>query len=715
MIKIIIFIIICNIYVLNASAEEWDSATFTLSMENPAAYKGNYSLEVLDFDGYGMAGLNISRDGIFIGIASLENNDTDWFYMDNGRIRLKSENITDRRVLPMFGSLNSPQAKFTFATQKIPGNPTSLALSISTDKKEYLLDQEIIATIDIRNVGDTKANDISLRLNSELLIQGSPQSFNLDDGDQKSLEIKFRFPPLSKASYNIAVNTSWSDTHGARYFIEDSQAVKLKLPLEIRKSATGEVKLGKQAYVSLSVENVQTIPLRVSLSDALPISFTPVNGTITDNKTDLRWEFDLAPRERRVFTYQMNASQSGAHRLPNAHIVYMWGGEEYTNSSKTENIILVYKGLSYQEQEFGKAFNTTLSNAAHELQKFNISGYKINDTNANGTWDAGEQGIQNWEITLYNSTLVKIANTTTNATGFYNFSGLVNGTYRVAEEVKPGWINTSAILKVVTVSGADVPNQNFTNQLVTEVSSGEDFSNWVNESGFALRDIKVKNETLNVFVFIPRDTKILNATNITIKEAIPPKIPSNLIYVGEKYYHLGPEKATFVPFIYFNVPFKASMTDSPSIYRYSGNWNSAGGTVNGSRVYTNLSSFSVYAVFVESSHEVKMSATIRPSISIEVTPSLIDFGELAPGDTSSKSNLTIKNRGASNISVTADVIDDAGNLYADGIYIDDNPWKSFSRIVLKNNSKIASIALKVPEIYEGVGSKEGRLMFWAER
>jgi hypothetical protein len=491
LIKIITFIIICNIYVLNASAEEWDSATFTLSIENPAAYKGNHTLEVLDFDGYGMATLNISRDGIFIGSASLENNDTDWYYMDNGKIRLKSENITDRRVLPMFGSLNSPQAKFTFATQKIPVNPTSLALSISTDKKEYLLNREIIATIEVRNVGETKANDISLRLNSDLLVDGSPtESFNLDDGEKKSLEIKFRFPPMSKASYDINVNASWSDEYGLRYFIEDSQTVQLKFPLEIRKSATGEVKLGKQAYVSLSVENVQTIPLRVTLSDALPVSFTPVNATVTDNKTDLRWEFNLAPEERREFSYQMIPSQVGAHRLPYGLATYMWGEEEYTNSSKTENIILVYKGLLYKEQEFG-----TIPEATSEP-----------DT--------------------------------------------------------------------------------------TPTSEGS---------------------------------------------------PGNV------------------------------------------------------------------------SPKVIMSATIRPFISVVVTPSGIDFGELAPGDNSPKSDLTIKNSGASNISVTVDVTDSAGNLYVDGIYINDNIWKSFSQAVSKNESKIALVALKVPEAYEGVGSKEGRLMFWAEK
>lgn len=614
--KIILFVMMINVCILTASAGEWDSATFTLSMEASVAYKGDYMIEAVDFDGYGMAALNISCSGIFVGRASLKNNDTDWYYI-NSRIRIKSENITDQRVMPTFGSIYSPQAKITFATEKTPGNPTSLALSISTDKKEYLLAQDIILTIDVRNVGETKAKDIRLRLNSDLLIQGSPQSFNLDDGEQKSLEIKFRFPPLSKASYSIAVNTSWSDEHGARYFIEDSRTVQLKLPLEIRKSATGEVKLGKQAYVSLSVENVQTIPLRVSLSDALPVSFTPVNGTITENKIDLRWEFSLGRGERRVFTYQMNSSQIGAHRLPNAHIVYMWGGEEYTNTSKIENIILVYKGLSYKEQEFGKP---------------------------------------------------------------------------------------SAALEPDTV----------------EVSSGDDFSRWVDASGFALKDIRVKNDTLNVSIFIHKGTKILNAngtrlTKITIEEAKPPSIPSTLIMVGETYYHLGPDGATFVTFIYFNVPFKASMTESPSIYRYNGSWNSLGGTVNGSRLHTNLNNFSIYAVFVESSPNVKLSATIRPAISIEVTPSVIDFGTLAPGDFSSKSNLSIKNSGASSISVTANVTDSAGNLYVDGLNIDDNPWKSFSQIVLKNDSRIASASLKVSEAYEGVGSKEGRLMFWAER
>jgi hypothetical protein len=616
--KIILFVMIINICILTSSAKEWDSATFTLSLENPVAYKGDYMIEAVDSDGYGMAVLNISLSGIFVGRASLKNNDTDWYYFDNGRIRLKSENITDMRVMPTFGSIYSPQAKLTFATEKTPNNPTSLALSISTDNKEYLIDKEIIATIEVRNVGETKAKDISLSLNSDgLLMHESPQGFSLDKGEHKSFEVKFRFPSSFKTSYNIIVNARWGDEHGARNFIEDSKTVQLKLPLEIRKSTTSEVKLGKKAYVSLSVENVQTIPLRVSLSDALPISFTPVNGSITENKTNLRWEFDIAPGKTKVFTYQLIPSQTGAHMLPKAHAAYLWGGGEYTNSSKIDNIILVYKGLSYKEQEFG-----TTPDSTPELD-------------------------------------------------------------------------------------------------IIEVSSGKDFSNWVDNNGFALRDIMVKNDTLNVFVFIPRDTKILangtRLTRITIEETKSPNIPTNLIMVGETYYHLGPDGAIFIPFIYLNVPFKASMTDSPSIYRYNGNWNSLGGTVNGSSVDTNLSSFSVYAVFVESSPKVMLSATIRPAISIEVTPMDIDFGALAPGDFSSKNNLSIKNRGASSISVTATVTDDAGNLYVAGLDIDDKPWKSLSQIVLKNDSKIASIALKVPEIYEGVGSKNGRLMFWAER
>ncbi|MCG7850580.1 MAG: hypothetical protein MIO93_15590, partial [ANME-2 cluster archaeon] len=83
-----------------ASATEWDSATFTLSMENPVVSKGDYKINVVEFDGYGMVALNISCNGVFIGNTVLMNNESNWFYMDNDRIRFKGINVTDQRILP---------------------------------------------------------------------------------------------------------------------------------------------------------------------------------------------------------------------------------------------------------------------------------------------------------------------------------------------------------------------------------------------------------------------------------------------------------------------------------------------------------------------------------------------------------------------------------------------------------------------------------------
>ncbi len=98
---------------------------------------------------------------------------------------------------------------------------------------------------------------------------------------------------------------------------------------------------------------------------------------------------------------------------------------------------------------------------------FNISGFKINDTNGNGVWDLGEMGIENWNINLLNATTgTQIANTSTNASGFYQFMNLAPGSYNVTEEMKAGFIPIGAASKVITVENMDVVNVSFTNQPV---------------------------------------------------------------------------------------------------------------------------------------------------------------------------------------------------------------------------------------------------------
>jgi len=625
--RIILFtLLIITIAFPITSATEWDSATFTLSMENPVVSKGDYTINVVEFDGYGMVAFNISCNGLFIGNTVLMNNESNWFYMDNDRIRLKGINVTDQRILPMCGSVHSPQAEIVFATERSSEESGSLALSISTDEDEYLISEQIITTVLIRNIGEVKVDDIHLNVDLDgLIIQGDlPSGFSLDDGTYRSEEIKLRFPSaLHKGFYNISVNMSWTDAHETRDFLTESNTISITQPIEVYKCTTNEASQGQTVYTSISVENIQSRPVSVRLDDALPIFFTLIDGTVTDNKADLNWNFILAPHERKVVSYQMIPEQVGAHRVPKPHVIWNLWGENTTNSSDSDNVIAVYQGVSFLEKDFPEPSLAP----------------------------------------------------------------------PISDEV-------------------------------IEVSSGEDFSNFVDSIGYALADIKVTNDILKVFVFIAKGTQILDAsgmplTNITIKPSGSQLNDSNLILAGEMLYQLEPDRAVFYPYVNIDFPFNTSNTGTPMICRYNNTtttWDSLGGTMSGARISKHLNKFSVYGVFVKAknaSPEISLNATIRPEISIEVTPDKLDFGKLAPGDTSEISDIKIKNYGSCNILVTANVAE-AGDLYKRGLDIGENSLESFNVTVDKNMFKTPYVALHVLENYKGVGNKTGTLMFWAE-
>ena len=112
---------------------------------------------------------------------------------------------------------------------------------------------------------------------------------------------------------------------------------------------------------------------------------------------------------------------------------------------------------------------------------------------------------------------------------------------------------------------------------------------------------------------------------------------------------------------------------------------------------------------------VSLGASIIPAVSIEVTPDALNFGTLAPGQTSSEQNLGITNTGASNVAITAGVTDTAGNLYASGLLLDSGIWSSYSATVDKAGSVNAGATLAVSNSYTGLGTKEGTLTIWAEK
>lgn len=140
--------------------------------------------------------------------------------------------------------------------------------------------------------------------------------------------------------------------------------------------------------------------------------------------------------------------------------------------------------------------------------KFNVSGFKINAVE--GT------GIQNWTISIKNSTIQR--KKVTDVNGFYEFTGLLNGTYTVTEELRPGWKNITAVSQEIMVTGQNITNLNFINTMVPRSPGvvSDDFnapamntSLWTKidpqkDSIFTIENEGTSNSLLNII--IPADT-----------------------------------------------------------------------------------------------------------------------------------------------------------------------------------------------------------------
>ena len=131
------------------------------------------------------------------------------------------------------------------------------------------------------------------------------------------------------------------------------------------------------------------------------------------------------------------------------HIAYASNNtiiDSKTSSSSVEFIIDLWVG-------------TYIIMPESETSTFNISGFKLNSSD--------NKGLPGWTIRLLNITTgLELANKTTDSSGFYNFTGLANGTYNVTEVMKQGWMNVTPTSLIVTITGTDAANWNFTNALI---------------------------------------------------------------------------------------------------------------------------------------------------------------------------------------------------------------------------------------------------------
>lgn len=107
----------------------------------------------------------------------------------------------------------------------------------------------------------------------------------------------------------------------------------------------------------------------------------------------------------------------------------------------------------------GETITCTFTNT----QRGSISGYKFNDLDGDGVDDPDWSPVNNWVIELWQGQS-KIGEATTDATGYYEFTNLVQGAYQLIEQILSGWTNvTASTLGVTLDAGESDTGNNFVN------------------------------------------------------------------------------------------------------------------------------------------------------------------------------------------------------------------------------------------------------------
>ncbi len=106
------------------------------------------------------------------------------------------------------------------------------------------------------------------------------------------------------------------------------------------------------------------------------------------------------------------------------------------------------------------------------------------------------------------------------------------------------------------------------------------------------------------------------------------------------------------------------------------------------------------------------TTTQQSSISFTVSPTNLDFGSLAAGDSASK-DITIKNHGTTGITVQA-VINGNG-IFKDSMQISGATWKNFKDTFAQDEQKNETLKLTVPKnVALPSGKQSGQIIFWAK-
>jgi hypothetical protein len=194
------------------------------------------------------------------------------------------------------------------------------------------------------------------------------------------------------------------------------------------------------------------------------------------NPYDYQLKFNLDCTNNVIITGRWAADNSGKILL-NTHPIADPGGTLYdsawTNFSTwhsftiTSGFVAGENTLDFWVTNSGGYTGLRVELSGTECCCSNVetfSGYKFDDLNTNGVWDANEPFLTNWTINLCDANTNPLASTVTGSNGCYHFT-VPCGTYIIQEGRLSNWVQTAPTngCYLVTVGSGQNTNLNFGN------------------------------------------------------------------------------------------------------------------------------------------------------------------------------------------------------------------------------------------------------------
>lgn len=159
------------------------------------------------------------------------------------------------------------------------------------------------------------------------------------------------------------------------------------------------------------------------------------------------------------------AALNAAKSTPNTVFYTIGLGSDVNGAFLQE--IATQTGGKYYYSPTTDQLNSIYTEISQVLGKGSISGFVFNDVNNNGVFDSNEAKLSGWTMQLYSGTSTTPQTVTTNASGGFTFSGLCDGSYRLAEVPQAGWkatVPTDANGYTISLSGGAVVEKPFGNR-----------------------------------------------------------------------------------------------------------------------------------------------------------------------------------------------------------------------------------------------------------